>query len=240
MRTIKIPLVAAAIVLLFVTTSCIDDMFISGNGDLRTETRIAPVFNEVSSSGDFEVTIMPSNSYSIEVSAESNLLPYIETDVVGNKLKIHTRGIHSLRNHLPIQITIETPVLDGLSLSGSGTIQTGSFESSSFSANISGSGKIDTQISADQVKAVVSGSGILFLRGDAASVSYTISGSGKIKSYELVQKNCSVTISGSGDAFVNVLQTLSANISGSGRVYFVGNPAVHTSISGSGSVVDKN
>lgn len=240
MKTSKIPFVISIIFLLFAITSCFDEMFISGNGDVQNETRVVSGFNEVSSSGDFEVTISPSDSYSVEVSAESNLLPYIETGVVGNKLRISTRGIHSLRNHFPIQITISSPILEGLSLSGSGFIQTGSFENASFSANISGSGNIDTQVSTDHVKAVVSGSGTIFLHGDATSGSYTISGSGKIKSYELLQNSCSVTISGSGDAFVNVLQTLNANISGSGRVYYVGNPAVHTSISGSGSVVDKN
>lgn len=241
MKTTKIPLVLGTVFLLFATTSCFDDMFISGNGDVQAETRIAAGdFSEVSSSGDFEVTIIPSDNYSIEVSAESNLLPYIETDVTGNKLKIHTRGIHSLRNHFPIQVTIGSPVLEGLNLSGSGSIQTGSYQSSSFSITVSGSGKINTQVSTDYLKAVVSGSGSIFLAGNAASTGYTISGSGKIKSYELVQNNCNVTISGSGDAFVNVSQMLSANISGSGRVYFVGSPVIHKSISGSGSVVDKN
>ena len=240
MKTIKIPLLLATIFLLTGTTSCFDEMFVSGNGDLQTETRVAANFNEVSSSGDFQVTISPADTYSVEVSAESNLLPYIETDVVGNKLRIRTRGLHTLRNHFPIQITIGTPVLEGLNLSGSGKIETGAFVNSSFSANVSGSGNIDTQISTDHVKAVVSGSGTIFLQGDATSSSYVISGSGKIKSYDLQQNSCAVTISGSGDAFVNVTETLSANISGSGMVYYVGNPAIHTSISGSGSVVDKN
>lgn len=241
MKTIKITFAVTTALLLFVATSCIDEMFISGNGKLQSETRVtAGGFNEVISSGDFEVTVTPSDSYSVEVSAESNLLPYIETDVSGHKLKVHTRGIHALRNHFPIQVSIGSPVLKGLTLSGSGTIHTGNYASDHFSITLSGSGKINTQISTDDIDALVSGSGILILQGNAASAHYTISGSGKIKSYELAQNNCAVTISGSGDAFVNVTQTLNANISGSGRVYFVGNPAIRTSISGSGSVVDKN
>lgn len=240
MKTIKIPLFVTTTFFLFATTSCLDDMFINGNGDLQTESRVASGFEEVHSAGDFQVTVFPAQAYSVEVSAESNLLPYIETDVVGNKLRIRTRGIYSLRNHLPIQIAVGTPVLAGVNLSGSGSVKTGSFESDNFSATVSGSGNIDSQISTGQAKAAVSGSGTVYLHGNATSGDFVISGSGKIKSYDLLQNSCVITISGSGDAFVNASETLSANISGSGRVYYVGNPTIHTSISGSGSVVDKN
>jgi hypothetical protein len=37
------------------------------------------------------------------VTAESNLLPYIETTVEGNELKIHTRGIRTLQNQFQLR-----------------------------------------------------------------------------------------------------------------------------------------
>jgi len=240
MRTIQIPLILATFALLFTTSSCIDEMFLEGNGVVKSEIRVASGFDEVVSSGDFQVTIMPGSGYSVEVSAESNLLPYIETDVIGNTLKIRTRGIRSLRQNVPIVINITTPVLNGLTLSGSGLIQTGSFLSSDFRIDLSGSGNIDTQISSDRIKASVSGSGTIFMEGAAVESNFVISGSGKIKSYKLEQSSCRAVISGSGDLFVNASESLDASISGSGRVYYIGNPVIHTSISGSGAVVNKN
>ena len=240
MRTIQIPLILATFTFLFTTSSCIDEMFLEGNGVVKSEIRVASGFDEVVSSGDFQVTVMPGGDYSVEVSAESNLLPYIETDVIGNTLKIRTRGIRSLRQNVPIVINITTPVLNGLTLSGSGLIQTGSFLSSDFRIDLSGSGNVDAQISSDRIKANVSGSGTIFLEGAAVESNFVISGSGKIKSYKLEQSVCRAVISGSGDMFVNASESLDASISGSGRVFYIGNPVIHTSISGSGGVVNKN
>ena len=240
MKTTKIQILTALFVLLLGTSSCLDELFIEGNGISRTETRDAEGFNQISSSGDFTVTVMPGNFYSVEVTAESNLLPYISTNVDGRTLKIRTTGIHSLRQTEPIEIFITTPVLNGLTLSGSGLIETGSFMSSDFDLSVSGSGDIKTIISSDKVNANISGSGTIYVEGDALNTNFVISGSGKIKSYNLLQDQCQAVISGSGDMYVNASQFIDARISGSGRVYFVNHPIVHTSISGSGDVVDKN
>ena len=240
MKTTKIQFITALFMLLLGTSSCLDEMFIEGNGISRTETRDAEGFNQISSSGDFTVTVMPGNFYSVEITAESNLLPYISTNVDGKTLKIRTTGIHSLRQTEPIEIFITTPVLNGLTLSGSGLIETGSFMSSDFDLSVSGSGDIKTIISSDKVNANISGSGTIYMEGDALNTNFVISGSGKIKSYNLLQDQCQAVISGSGDMYVNASQFIDARISGSGRVYFVNHPIVHTSISGSGDVVDKN
>ena len=240
MKTITLSFFLSLFALLFGISSCDEDLFLEGNGNLRSEFRVASGFDAIASSGDFKVTVTPGSNYSVEVSAESNILPYIETDVIGNTLKIRTRGVHSLRENYPIEVFITTPVLNELSLSGSGLIKTGSFVSDDFKIAISGSGDIDTEISTDMMKANISGSGTVFLEGDANEAELVISGSGKIKSYNFPQRHCKAVISGSGDMFVNASHTIDARISGSGRVYYINHPVIHTSISGSGAVVDKN
>lgn len=240
MKTTKIQILAASVLLLFISTSCLDELFIEGNGIQRTEKRSDEGFNEIASSGDFEVHVTLGLSYSIEITAESNLLPYISTEVDGKKLKIRTTGIHSLRQTLPIEIYITTPALNGVSISGSGFIETGSFLSDNFYAHISGSGDIITKVNCNKIDANVSGSGILTISGIADYTRFLISGSGKIKSYNLEQNDCDATISGSGDMYVNVASTIDAHISGSGKVFYINYPAIRTSISGSGGVVDKN
>ena len=90
MKTTRTQISLALSVLLFGTSSCLDEMFIEGNGIPRTETRDSEGFNEISSSGDFIVSITPGNAYSVEVTAESNLLPYISTNVDGKTLRIRT------------------------------------------------------------------------------------------------------------------------------------------------------
>lgn len=239
MKTTK-HFIISLFVLSFGTISCVDEIFLEGNKDVQTEIRRASGFEEITSSGDFKVSVYSGDTYSVEVKAESNLLSYIETDVMGNTLKIRTRGIRNLVQNYPIEVFITTPVLKGLSLSGSGRIKTDGFMSDQFKIALSGSGDIDTAISADILRANVSGSGTIFLEGDARSGEFVISGSGRIKSYPFEQDNCQTIISGSGDMYVNASETIDARISGSGRVYYINHPVIHTSISGSGRVVNDN
>lgn len=217
-----------------------DDIFLEGNKDVRSEFRAASGFKEIALSGDFKVIVKPGDEYSIEVSAESNLLSFIETDVVDSTLKIRTSGLHSFIKNYPIQIFITTPALNGLSLSGSGLLKTGRFLSDNFKIALSGSGDIETQVNTDKIKANVSGSGTILLEGNARESEFVVSGSGKIKSYDMIQKNCDALISGSGNMYVNVSEIINARILGSGMVYYTNHPIIHTSISGSGGVIDKN
>jgi hypothetical protein len=239
MKTIQFSILILLILFLGIITN-VDDIFVEGNKDLLKESREVTGFEAIASSGDFKVIVKPGDAYSVEVKAESNLLSFIETEVVHNTLKIRTRGIHTLLQNYPIEVFITTPVLNGLYLSGSGMITTGRFTSDEFSILISGSGDIDTKINTGSMKANISGSGNIFLEGDSKVGRYLISGSGKIKSFQSQQRNCEAVIIGSGALYVNTLETIDARISGSGRVFYINHPTISKSIYGSGEVLDMN
>ncbi len=231
-------LALTATVLLF--TSCTEDYFIEGNGISESENRLVPAFSSVASEGDFQVHIVPGESYEVIVSAESNLLPYIQTDVNGQNLRIHVRGLHNLQNQLPIEVYITAPFIEGIAQSGSGLITTGWFEGETLSLVVSGSGSINTSVNADRIEAILSGSGNLHVTGQAPDVSFIVSGSGRIDAWDLAVQNCDAKISGSGDVWVDVEKYLKAVISGSGNVFYSGTPVVETVVSGSGGVIHKN
>ncbi|HKI90358.1 MAG TPA: head GIN domain-containing protein [Draconibacterium sp.] len=236
MKTIKL-LLLSSVALLVATTSCIDDFTIHGNGVAATEGRITTGFNQVKSEGAFEVHITSGNDYDILVNAESNILPYIETDVNNHTLRIYIRGIHNVRNQLPMEVFITTPHLEGITQSGSGIVTSDFFNSDHFNAVISGSGSIETAVDASTLDALISGSGNLTISGTATNSGFTISGSGKILADNLDAHACSAKISGSGSMWVNVENYLKANISGSGNVFYKGAPDVEKHISGSGNVI---
>lgn len=239
MKTIKL-IVLSAIALLFTTTSCIEDFTIRGNGIESSEGRITSHFDKVKSEGAFDVHITNGAKHEIIISAESNILPYIETDVNGNTLRLHVRGLHNVKNRLPMNVYITTPYLEGIKQSGSGIITTDYFECDDMDIMVSGSGTIETAFDAISVDALVSGSGSLYISGDAVDADYVISGSGKIDAYDLVVRDCDATISGSGSVWAKVGRYLSATISGSGNVYYYGSPSIETYISGSGNVIREN
>ncbi len=236
----KFAVVAFSLVLMFSATSCLEEYFVNGNHSPETENRYARNFNVVASSGEFIVNIVPGDEYSVRVTAESNLLGYIETDVIDHTLRISARNIYNLHNHEPMIVDVVCPDLDGLRLSGSGVITADYFETGDFDMTVSGSGKIYSDLNADRIVGNISGSGDIILTGVASQSDFYVSGSGKIDSYDLEQEYCNATVSGSGNMYVNVSKILDVKISGSGKVFYINNPTVRTKISGSGEVIDRN
>jgi hypothetical protein len=240
MKTIKLSTVLLALFAMSLLTGCIDEIFIDGNGISESEGRITRNFTGVNSNGDFIVHISHGNQYDVVVKAESNLLPFIETNVRGNQLYIGTSGIRTLVHHLPIEVDITTPVLEELVLSGSGLISTDNFVSENMEITISGSGKIETSLDTHNVRSTVSGSGQLRVSGITDLAGFAISGSGRINGSNLEIGNCEANISGSGEMFINVEKYLIVKISGSGNVFYKGKPDIETHISGSGRLIFNN
>jgi len=240
MKTIRHFILPAALLLMMITNGCFDEIFIDGNGMPQPEGRVTRPFAEVALSGDFMVYITTGDDYEIVVDAESNLLPYIETDVRGNTLHIGTQGIHTLVNHSPIKVFITLPVLEGINVSGSGTVITDQLITGKIDLLVSGSGKIEAKIDSYQLKSFISGSGKIIVSGNSDNADLSISGSGRLAADNLMLSNCEASISGSGEMSINVEKLLIVSISGSGNVVYAGRPVVETHISGSGRLISKN
>ena len=223
--------------ILLVTPGCLSDFFLEGNGINETEKRITSAFSKISSEGAFNVTVTQGDNFNVLVTAESNLLPYIETEVRGNTLHLFTKRIHSIKSNHAIEINIIMPGLTGVILSGSGIIKTGRFQSTDFNATLSGSGIIESNVEAVTLDATISGSGNLLISGTSEKAKLLLSGSGKISAGNMFLNECGATISGSGNIWVQVEKNLSATIIGSGNIYYSGEPAIETHIYGSGNVI---
>ncbi len=240
MKTMKQIFFLAAVGLLLITTGCWEDFTIGGNGIEATEGRVITNFNELKSSGSFDVHITKGDNHEVVVNAESNIIPYIETTVKGGTLHIDIRGIHNVRNRLPMQVFVTTPEMKSIKQSGSGAITTDYFEANNFELFISGSGSITTAVDAAAVDAGISGSGKIKISGNATQTNLNISGSGQINSYDLVTRNCDARISGSGNMYVSASDFIRATISGSGNVYYIGSPNLEAHVSGSGKLIADN
>ncbi len=170
--------------LLFAATSCIEEFNIRGNGIEATEARAVSTFNKVRSSGDFDVQISKGDVFEILVTAEENVLPYIETTVSSNTLLIDIKGVHNVRNRLPMNVFITLPELGSVKQSGSGSIVTDFFSGEKMELSLSGSGSISTAVDVNSVEADISGSGWMIITGDSNGSDLSISGSGNIDSSE--------------------------------------------------------
>jgi hypothetical protein len=235
MKTVKTFLIALIVPVIF--TSC---QKINGKGDVISETRTIVGYQAIELSTDATVYLAGGDENSIEILAQENILPYIQTVVENGRLVIKEKhGVH-FGKHEPIRIYITAPGITSLTISGSGTIEaTTNWQGTELHTTISGSGNIHLgYVECSLLKANISGSGSIDAEGgDAGSEDLTISGSGNINLRDVMAGNADTDISGSGDIYTQVNGVLDATISGSGNIYYDGTPQINVHISGSGNII---
>lgn len=236
----KIINVISALLITISTTACHKDkIWVVGKGDPTTEVRNVSNFNGIELKMSANVEYIQDSTYRVEVTAQSNLLPVIETVVYGTVLTIDNKAWISGKSS-PVNIIIHAPDMSKLRVSGSGNIHSKTaINTSSMEISVSGSGNIIVPaITAQNITGRISGSGDITINGGSVTKEvFTISGSGNISTQELNSEDCVVTISGSGDVTLQATKTLDVTISGSGNVKYKGNPVVTTRITGSGKIV---
>jgi hypothetical protein len=201
------------------------------------ETRNLDKFNDISLSIAAKVFIVQGSEYRFEIEADEDDLGKIETNVKNGKLEIKTKNwMSGLGGNITIHITL--PELEGLSVSGSGSINSNSkFNCQDLDLAVTGSGVINMEdLAVHELNAMITGSGNIKLNGKpvAQELLLTITGSGNYSAEELKINEARITITGSGSAKVNVVQQLKTNITGSGNVLYKGDPMINANSTGSG------
>lgn len=239
MKTVNhvVPLMALFVIISL--GSCIrNNEIINGNGTVVDENRTITSFTALDVSGSYKILFSLADTFSLQISAESNLLPRIVTKVENNRLIVRTEKGFSLLESKPMIIKIAAPTIKDINMSGSSQFVCEEIiETSSFKASLSGSCKIETGVNTNQMESNLSGSGSVKITGGSSQVSkYNISGSATITALEHSTKIANIRISGSGTVWLQVSDHLDVNISGSGEVNYLGNPTIESSISGSGRI----
>ncbi len=230
--------------LLTITSCHIDDdngffNCIRGEGNVVTQEITVPDFTGVKLEIAADVYITQGDDYSVIVTGQQNIIDELERDVQNGRWEIEFDGC--VKNYSELTIFIEMPLVDYLSISGSGTIYgENTLYVDEIDLKISGSGDIIFDLNAYKIDAKVSGSGKMKLSGEAEIANYKISGSGDYHNFQLETLVTEVNISGSGNAEVFVEDYLEVDITGSGDVYYKGYPTLDVRITGSGNVIDAN
>ncbi len=229
----KILFVPALLTALFFT-AC--EPALRGKGDLTTETRDLSNFHALDISTQGRVDVRTDSVFSVEITCEENILPYLETYVDNGVLKIYfSRNVWDVNG---LRIRIGAPAWDAFELSGSGNVYVPDpIVGDDLKLRLSGSGKIkidDANFVYTSLK--VSGSGDVYLSGQGDELFGTLSGSGNVEARYFPVKKATVKVSGSGNIRLNVSETLDATVSGSGNVEYLGSPHVDKDVSGSGKV----
>jgi hypothetical protein len=167
-----------------------------GSGVPATQARDAAAFNSVELAGSNNVVIRVGEKQSILVRADDNLLDRVTTEVESRKLVIaNTPG--SLTTRSPMSVEVNVPTLNALTLTGSGNIVVNGIETESLKVTLPGSGTLAGSGTATRLDVTVSGSGtVQFTRLVANAVRAVVSGSGSI--FITATRSLDASVSGSG------------------------------------------
>jgi hypothetical protein len=207
----------ALLAVLLVAAAC---SVTKGSGKVVSQTRKVTGFTKVELSGSGELTIEKTGMESLTISAEDNLLPQLTSEVSGDTLTLGTKPNTTVVPTKPITYSLTVKDLNGIAVSGSGSVRVSNLTTNSLTTQISGSGTISAS-------------------GTVNNQAVDISGSGRYQAEQLTSKTAKVQISGSGHASVLATDLLDVKISGSGTLTYGGNPQITQEISGSGKLIKK-
>lgn len=241
MRCPRRPLLIAGLGLAFGPRFALALSDLRGSGNAITQRREIGEFGGLSLSASFSVVLRPASRESIEIVADDNVLPLIETRLRGSgtsrTLEIGVAHAWRVDARTPVVVTVDYVRLSALSLGGSGKISGSALKAGKLDASIGGSGSLSLPgLEADELSVSIGGSGAFESDGRVRKFALAIGGSGRCEAETLVASDVSVSIAGSGSARVHAETALHASIVGSGDVFYRGTPALHTTSVGNGRV----
>jgi hypothetical protein len=210
---------------------------VSGSGNVVDDTRALSGFSVLVLRAPVDVTLKAGDTERVTLRGDDNILPLIETKIVGGRLEISTRRKASFSMQRSIKATVEFKRIDAIRIAGSGDVRADTIKTPVLEIEIRGAGdvKID-QVEADALAVSVAGSGDVAAKGRAAKIGVVVDGSGDVDVAGVEAKQAAVRIHGSGDVKVHATDVLEAESVGSGDVRYRGSPQVRKTVRGSGAV----
>ena len=208
-----------------------------GSGNVQTESREIHDFDRVIVSGTSELSITQGETESLTVTADNNLMRYIETDVRDGTLYIRNKEGISPSQPIQFKLTVKEVVV--LDISGIVNAETGDIATKQLDIFVSGTstlqmGSLDTQ----KLTVHLNGSTKVELTGPGETVEQRIlmNGSNTYYAPELRIQSVDINTSGSNSATVWATEFLNIDTSGMGNVDYYGNPQVTQSGSGNTNI----
>ncbi len=207
----------------------------------REEIRDLEGVTEVRVAGSLSVVVKQSDQSQLRVSGPEDAIPQVISKVSGNSVSI-TYDDSWLDYYADdvdeLVIEVSLPLIEGLSLSGSGDIVVEDIHTSTLKASVQGSGDmaignlvakkvslavlgsgdlIIEQMTAIDSKASIRGSGTIGVAGEVQSQSISIMGSGDFEGENLSVELANGKIMGSGDAVFANAERRNFSVLGSGE-----------------------
>jgi len=258
MKKVILAVLVAVVLSSLSLASCIGGT-VTGSGNLKTETFNFTDFTKVEAESGFQVELTKSSTFSVEITADNNVLEYIEVDKSGDTLRIRPKRNRIYRS-ATLRANITMPDLRSLDLSGAtrGTVSgfsstenldidvsgASSVELTDVSTgdvkfDISGASKVTGDITAGDADFDISGASTLQLEGSAKDIIVEAGGASRVKLSGFTVNNANINLSGASSGTVNLDGRLDADLSGASKLSYIGEPTMGTINTSGASTLSK-
>jgi hypothetical protein len=193
---------------------------------------------DISVPGELVYLQTPDKAPYLQITVDENILPLLEIETAGERLKIRCRKNTNIR---PSRLIVHTGSshLSKVGVTGSGKIHLkDEVKSGDMTIGITGPGTvISDALSCEKMRLTVTGSGKIKLKGTGGEASCTVTGSGDIDVSACPVRSADCRVTGSGDVLVCAEDKLTATVAGSGNIGYRGNPPeINVRVTGSGNI----
>lgn len=214
-----------------------ENQCIVGNEDYNLEYRDVGAFNVVELYGPFKTFIAQLNNTETKLFGETNILSSITTHVSNEVLTVAADTEYCYEIHHEIECYLTSPIINRF-IVDAGQLFGAHIKQDELFLETRGEAVVKYGFEVKQFGIVCNGSEDLTFNGIANNANLKLKGAGNIIASDLVVKDCTIELSGSGDVNVQVTDVLDVNISGSGNVYYSGDPGIiNKDITGTGQLI---
>jgi hypothetical protein len=188
---------------------------VRGNGNIKTDQRTIRPFANIDAGGAFIIE-WQNGAPALSITTDENLLSYIDSDVSGDTLHLHTRD--QIWPTHGIKVLISSPTRSGAKISGAVRLTATQLAGPEFAFQSTGAARVTLDGSVDELLA-------------------DMTGASELKANALQTKTAEISTTGAADAELAVSEILKVAITGAGKVSYSGNPkTIEKHITGAGSI----
>ncbi len=158
----------------------------------------------------------------IEVEAEGNIMPFLETKVENGELKIYLKKSINTTNGQTVRITM--PQIETLTSSSAATIKSSKIKGKRLTIIASSASQIDVIAEYEDIEIKASSSSEVTIAGKALKLKASSSSASKIEADKLLVNDAIVDASSAGKITTQPLENLDAEASSAGEVIFTSSP----------------
>lgn len=242
-----------------VLTGCIRVDLTQDAGPITTAQYAFTDFTGIEVGNAFEVTITPSDNYSVTITAGENVFSHLNVHKSGSTLVIEVDNWF-INWYVSPKLDVTMPVLTYLELSGASKGTALGFRSSEdfrlhvsgasdlemdieshyFTADISGASKVTGRLIATDCDIDLSGASRISLTGSGGDIRLDCSGASTVDMADFSVDNADIDFSGASSGSLVVNGRLDVELSGASTLEYYGNPTMGKSdISGSSTIRHK-